>query len=238
MGATDSPGGMSPAVDSVEPRTPLLPAKSAGSGGKIVPGSTGGSSVIQVNANAASAALTQRLSTARDLLKSAVAVGVWYTSNIGSALLPRCAPARHASAPHHCMWDAQRALLTWREGAEGAAAAGAPRRAPPDRPRCPAACRLLCLNRYLLSNYGFRRPVFLTFWHMVCCCICASACTSLHLVEEQSVKSYRHMGKIALLAIVFCFSVVGGNISLKFMPVSFNQVRGAPAQLPCALPLR
>lgn len=85
---------------------------------------------------------------------------------------------------------------------------------------------MLCLNRYLLSSYGFRRPVFLTFWHMVCCCICASACTSLRLVEEQSVKSYRHMGKIALLAVIFCFSVVGGNISLKLMPVSFNQVRG------------
>lgn len=29
------------------------------------------------------------------------------------------------------------------------------------------------------------------------------------------------------LSIVFCFSVVSGNISLKFLPVSFNQAIGA-----------
>lgn len=33
--------------------------------------------------------------------------------------------------------------------------------------------------------------------------------------------------RIATLSIVFCASVVGGNISLKFLPVSFNQAVGA-----------
>ena len=96
-------------------------------------------------------------------------------------------------------------------------------------------CRLLCLNRYLLSSYGFRQPVFLTFWHMVCCCLCASACTATPWVEAQSIRSWAHLGKIALLAGVFTFSVVGGNISLKFVPVSFNQVCCKPQHLHPAL---
>lgn len=33
--------------------------------------------------------------------------------------------------------------------------------------------------------------------------------------------------RIATLSVVFCGSVVGGNISLKFLPVSFNQAVGA-----------
>ncbi len=89
----------------------------------------------------------------------------------------------------------------------------------------PALCRLLCLNRYLLSGYGFRQPVFLTFWHMVCCCLCTSLCTAMPWFEAQPVRTWLHMGKIALLASVFTFSVVGGNISLKYVPVSFNQAR-------------
>ena len=89
--------------------------------------------------------------------------------------------------------------------------------------------RLLCLNRYLLSGYGFRQPVFLTFWHMVCCCLCTSLCTAMPWYEAQPVRTWLHLGKIALLASVFTFSVVGGNISLKYVPVSFNQARPSAA---------
>ena len=39
------------------------------------------------------------------------------------------------------------------------------------------------------------------------------------------MRTWVHLGKIALLASVFTFSVVGGNISLKYVPVSFNQAR-------------
>jgi len=35
------------------------------------------------------------------------------------------------------------------------------------------------------------------------------------------------MLKIAVLALVFVISVVGGNISLRFIPVSFNQAIGS-----------
>ena len=33
--------------------------------------------------------------------------------------------------------------------------------------------------------------------------------------------------KISSLGLIFCLSVVGGNISLRYLPVSFNQAVGA-----------
>ncbi|KAE8711158.1 putative sugar phosphate/phosphate translocator [Hibiscus syriacus] len=59
---------------------------------------------------------------------------------------------------------------------------------------------VLLLNKYLLSNYGFRFPIFLTMPQFL---------------------------KIATLSVVFCCSVVGGNVSLRYLPVSFNQAVGA-----------
>lgn len=41
------------------------------------------------------------------------------------------------------------------------------------------------------------------------------------------VKSRVQFCKIAALSFVFCGSVVSGNISLRFLPVSFNQAVGA-----------
>lgn len=43
----------------------------------------------------------------------------------------------------------------------------------------------------------------------------------------QPVKSRRQFYKIASLALIFCVAVVMGNVSLKFIPVSFNQAIGA-----------
>ena len=47
------------------------------------------------------------------------------------------------------------------------------------------------------------------------------------VVPKQSIKSRKHAIKIVVLAVVFAASVVGGNISLRFIPVSFNQAIGA-----------
>lgn len=49
----------------------------------------------------------------------------------------------------------------------------------------------------------------------------------LKVVPLQIVRSRVQLLKIVTLSLVFCFSVVGGNISLKFLPVSFNQAVGA-----------
>ncbi|CAI5467055.1 unnamed protein product [Closterium sp. Yama58-4] len=44
---------------------------------------------------------------------------------------------------------------------------------------------------------------------------------------SQPLKSSSQLLRIVALSAVFCFSVVGGNTSLRFIPVSFNQAIGA-----------
>lgn len=46
-------------------------------------------------------------------------------------------------------------------------------------------------------------------------------------VPLQTIKSRPQFLKIATLSLVFCGSVVGGNISLRYLAVSFNQAVGA-----------
>ena len=46
-------------------------------------------------------------------------------------------------------------------------------------------------------------------------------------VTLQPVKSKQQFYKIATLALIFCITVVLGNVSLRFIPVSFNQALGA-----------
>ncbi|XP_028783531.1 probable sugar phosphate/phosphate translocator At5g05820 [Neltuma alba] len=87
---------------------------------------------------------------------------------------------------------------------------------------------VLLLNKYLLSNYGFAYPVFLTLCHMTACSFFSYvAVYVINVVPFQSIKSTNQMVKICGLSVVFCFSVVCGNISLKYIPVSFNQAIGA-----------
>lgn len=87
---------------------------------------------------------------------------------------------------------------------------------------------VLLLNKYLLSNYGFKYPIFLTMCHMMACSILSyTAIVWMKVVPLQTVRSRVQFAKIAALSLIFCFSVVGGNISLRYLPVSFNQAVGA-----------
>ncbi|KAF9679598.1 hypothetical protein SADUNF_Sadunf06G0031400 [Salix dunnii] len=87
---------------------------------------------------------------------------------------------------------------------------------------------VLLLNKLLLSNYGFRFPIFLTLCHMSACAILSYlSIVFFKIVPLQVVKSTPQLLKIATLSVVFCGSVVGGNISLRYLPVSFNQAVGA-----------
>ncbi|KAK9157318.1 hypothetical protein Scep_003892 [Stephania cephalantha] len=87
---------------------------------------------------------------------------------------------------------------------------------------------VLLLNKYLLSNYGFRFPIFLTMCHMSACALLSYFSIVLFkLVPLQLLTSTSQFLKISALAIVFCASVVGGNVSLSYLPVSFNQAVGA-----------
>ncbi|KAL3632506.1 UDP-URONIC ACID TRANSPORTER 1 [Castilleja foliolosa] len=87
---------------------------------------------------------------------------------------------------------------------------------------------VLLLNKFLLSNYGFAFPIFLTMCHMTACAVLSYiSIMFLKVVPVQRIKSRSQFVRIATLSVVFCFSVVGGNISLRYLPVSFNQAVGA-----------
>ncbi|RWW60260.1 hypothetical protein BHE74_00032756 [Ensete ventricosum] len=87
---------------------------------------------------------------------------------------------------------------------------------------------VLLLNKYLLSNYGFKYPIFLTMCHMTACSLLSYVAIAwLRVVPMQTVRSRLQFLKIATLSLVFCGSVVSGNVSLKYLPVSFNQAVGA-----------
>lgn len=91
---------------------------------------------------------------------------------------------------------------------------------------------VLLLNKYLLSNYGFKYPVFLTLCHMTACSLLSYvAIVCMKVVPVQTIKSGAQLLKIAGLSVVFCFSVVCGNVSLRYLPVSFNQAIGATTPL-------
>lgn len=64
--------------------------------------------------------------------------------------------------------------------------------------------------------------------HMSACAILSYISIAfLKIVPLQHIKSKSQFFKIATLSTVFCASVVGGNISLRYLPVSFNQAVGA-----------
>jgi hypothetical protein len=87
---------------------------------------------------------------------------------------------------------------------------------------------VLLLNKYLLSNYGFKYPIFLTMCHMASCSLFSCAAIAwLRVVPMQLPRSRLQLAKIAALSAVFCASVVSGNVSLRYLPVSFNQAVGA-----------
>ncbi|KAF3501113.1 hypothetical protein F2Q69_00045493 [Brassica cretica] len=87
---------------------------------------------------------------------------------------------------------------------------------------------VLLLNKYLLSNYGFKYPIFLTMCHMTACSLLSYVAIAwLKMVPMQTIRSRVQFLKISALSLVFCVSVVFGNVSLRFLPVSFNQAIGA-----------
>ncbi|OIW20218.1 hypothetical protein TanjilG_07309 [Lupinus angustifolius] len=87
---------------------------------------------------------------------------------------------------------------------------------------------VLLLNKYLLSNYGFKYPIFLTMCHMIACSLFSYVAIAwLKVVPLQTIRSRVQFFKISALSFIFCVSVVFGNVSLRYLPVSFNQAIGA-----------
>ena len=60
-----------------------------------------------------------------------------------------------------------------------------------------------------------------------CSLLSAFAVRVLRLVPREPLHSSRQARKVAALSAVFCASVVAGNVSLRFIPVSFNHAISA-----------
>ncbi|KAK5841449.1 hypothetical protein E1A91_A01G244600v1 [Gossypium mustelinum] len=87
---------------------------------------------------------------------------------------------------------------------------------------------VLLLNKYLLTYCGFKYPIFLTMCHMLASSLLSYVAIAwLKVVPMQTIGSKKQFIKIFGLSSVFCFSVVLGNVSLRYLPVSFNQAIGA-----------
>ncbi|PPR80433.1 hypothetical protein GOBAR_AA40283 [Gossypium barbadense] len=64
--------------------------------------------------------------------------------------------------------------------------------------------------------------------HMTACSLLSYiAIAWMKMVPMQTIRSKVQFLKISALSLVFCVSVVFGNISLRYLPVSFNQAVGA-----------
>ncbi|KAJ8430381.1 hypothetical protein Cgig2_011902 [Carnegiea gigantea] len=78
---------------------------------------------------------------------------------------------------------------------------------------------VLLFNKYLLSNYGFKYPIFLTMCHMTACLLLSYiAIAWMKMVPMQTIRSEVQFFKISALSLIFCASVVSGNVSLKYLP--------------------
>ena len=87
---------------------------------------------------------------------------------------------------------------------------------------------VLLLNKMLLSYHGFKFPVTLTAIHMIACSVMSYIAIDLFkVVPPAKARSRQQLIKIVVLGSFFCLAVVLGNVSLKFIPVSFNQAIGA-----------
>lgn len=69
--------------------------------------------------------------------------------------------------------------------------------------------------------------MFLTLCHMMACCSLAYALSLAKSFPIRPLRSRRQLWKICLLATIFCITIVLGNLSLKYIPVSFSQAVGA-----------
>lgn len=82
------------------------------------------------------------------------------------------------------------------------------------------------LNKYLYQVLHFQYPFALTAIHMFVCYIgsfCALRIFTLKQFPFKVIKSEVYMYRVLPLSVLFCANIILGNISLRFVPVSFMQ---------------
>lgn len=79
-------------------------------------------------------------------------------------------------------------------------------------------------NKYIFQNLHFHAPLTLTLIHMTVQSILAYATISVfHLVDRVPVDPADYTSKLLVIAAVFCANICLGNVSLRYVPVSFMQ---------------
>ena len=86
---------------------------------------------------------------------------------------------------------------------------------------------VVLLNKALLTTFGFKKPVVLTLAHMTACSVMGYMYSWTKMFPRQKIHNNTQLMKICMLAAVFVTSILMGNISLRYIPVSFNQAIGA-----------
>ncbi len=69
--------------------------------------------------------------------------------------------------------------------------------------------------------------MFLTLCHMMACCSLAYSLSLTKSFPIRPLKSKRQLWKVCLLATIFCITIVLGNMSLRYIAVSFSQAVGS-----------
>mmetsp|Transcript_10480 Transcript_10480/g.17132 ORF Transcript_10480/g.17132 Transcript_10480/m.17132 type:complete len:350 (-) Transcript_10480:446-1495(-) len=80
------------------------------------------------------------------------------------------------------------------------------------------------LNKYIFQMYEFGYPLTLTITHFFCCCV--GSILVLRVFKQIPiipVSSQDVTRKLLPFAVLFCANIVLGNISLRWVPVSFMQ---------------
>ena len=87
---------------------------------------------------------------------------------------------------------------------------------------------LICMNKAILSTWGFSYPFFLTAWHMVFATvltqILSRTTNMLPGVKQNAVTMKVYMQKIIPIAFCFALSLVCGNKAYIFLSVAFIQM--------------
>ncbi len=80
------------------------------------------------------------------------------------------------------------------------------------------------LNKYIFKFLGFRFPLSLTLIHMVIQSILAHLTVDyLKTIEKIHVERSDYYSKLLVISVVFCLNICLGNVSLRYVPVSFMQ---------------
>mmetsp|Transcript_18102 Transcript_18102/g.29739 ORF Transcript_18102/g.29739 Transcript_18102/m.29739 type:complete len:349 (+) Transcript_18102:267-1313(+) len=88
------------------------------------------------------------------------------------------------------------------------------------------ACNVftVILNKWIFQEYGFTFPLTLTIVHFVTCWIGAVVVLRvLRIIPLIQVSTQDVSRKLLPFSILFCTNIVLGNISLRWVPVSFMQ---------------